>query len=93
MKKISDQQRVKQAFVNSYNIIVSGKDLEEYLDELEVSLINLDIIFAHDPTTKLTKFELLFLLTYFEDEEDYERCAVLDKMLRDGIKNVPKTNK
>ena len=65
----------------------------EYLDELEVSLINLDIIFAHDPTTKLTKFELLFLLTYFEDEEDYERCAVLDKMLRDGIKNVPKTNK
>ena len=93
MRKLSNKQRVNQAFINSYNIIVSGKSLEDFLEDLEIKLINLDIIFAHDPTTPLTKFELIFLLTYFEDEEDYERCAVLDKILRDEIKKVSKRNK
>lgn len=93
MRKLSNKQRVNQAFVNSYNIIVSGKSLEDFLEDLEIKLINLDIIFAHDPTTPLTKFELIFLLTHFEDEEDYERCAVLDKILRDEIKKVSKRNK
>ena len=60
---------------------------------MEVKFINLDVVFAHDPTTPLTKFELLFILTYFEEVEDYERCANLDKILRNGIKKVSKRNK
>ena len=93
MKKIDDNKRVNQAFVNSYNIIMSGKTLENYLEDLEIKFINLDVIFAHDPTTPLSKFELLFLLHHFEMEEDYERCANLDKILRNGIKNISKRNK
>ena len=54
---------------------MSGKTIEDFLEDLGIKLINLDVIFAHDPTTPLTKFELIFLLTYFEDEEDYERCC------------------
>jgi|TARA_R100000149_G_C5879613_1_gene144179 hypothetical protein len=93
MKKIYDSKRIYQSFINSYDIIMSGKTLEDFLDDMEINFINLDVVFAHDPTTPLTKFELLFLLTYFEEVEDYERCANLDKMLRNAIKNVPKRNK
>lgn len=93
MKKIDDSKRINQSFINSYDIIMSGKTIEDFLDDMEVKFINLDVVFAHDPTTPLTKFELLFILTYFEEVEDYERCANLDKILRNGIKKVSKRNK
>jgi len=93
MKKIDDSKRINQSFINSYDIIMSGKTIEDFLEDMEVKFINLDVVFAHDPTTPLTKFELLFILTYFEEVEDYERCANLDKILRNGIKKVSKRNK
>ena len=88
MAKLTDTKRVNQAFVNSYNIIISGQTIEEYIENMEVNLINLDVIFAHDPTTPLTKYELLFLLTYFEDMEDYEKCIKLNKILENEIEGL-----
>jgi len=88
MAKLTDTKRVNQAFVNSYNIIISGETIEEYIENMEVNLINLDVIFAHDPTTPLTKYELLFLLTYFEDMEDYEKCIKLNKILENEIEGL-----
>ena len=88
MPKLTDTKRVNQAFVNSYNIIISGETIDEYIQNMEVNLINLDVIFAHDPTTPLTKYELLFLLTYFEDMEDYEKCIKLNKILENEIEGL-----
>ncbi len=88
MTKLIDTKRVNQAFVNSYKIITSGETIEEYIENMEVNLITLDVIFAHDPTTPLTKFELLFLLTYFEDMEDYEKCFNLNKILENEIEGL-----
>ena len=88
MPKLTDTKRVNQAFVNSYNIIISGETIEEYIENMEVNLINLDVIFAHDPTTPITKHELLFLLTYFEDMEDYEKCINLNKILENEIEGL-----
>lgn len=93
MKKINDHKRINQAFLNSYNLIVSGKTLEDYLGDLEFNLVNLDIVFAHSPENPITKFEINFLLEHFEEQQDYEKCVVLNKILKDGVKNLPKRNK
>jgi hypothetical protein len=88
MAKLTDTKRINQAFVNSYNIIMSGETIDEYIENMEINLINLDVIFAHDPTTPLTKYELLFLLTYFEDMEDYNKCHNLYKILKNEIEGL-----
>ena len=88
MTKLTDTKRVNQAFINSYNLIISGASIESYIENIEMNLINLDVIFAHDPTTPLTKLELLFLITYFEDMEDYEKCINLNKILENEIEGL-----
>ena len=88
MTKLTDTKRVNQAFINSYNLIISGDSIESYIENIEMNLINLDVIFAHDPTTPLTKLELLFLITYFEDMEDYEKCINLNKILENEIEGL-----
>lgn len=88
MTKLTDTKRVNQAFINSYNLIISGDSIKSYIENIEMNLINLDVIFAHDPTTPLTKLELLFLITYFEDMEDYEKCINLNKILENEIEGL-----
>ncbi len=63
MTKLTDTKRVNQAFINSYNLIISGDSIKSYIENIEMNLINLDVIFAHDPNTQLTNLELVFLIT------------------------------
>ena len=88
MTKLTDTKRVNQAFINSYNLIISGDSIESYIENIEMNLINLDVIFAHDPTTPLTKLELLLLITYCDDMEDYEKCIKLNKILENEIEGL-----
>lgn len=84
MKKLTDERRIEEAFVNSYNIIMSGQTVDEYIDDMDLELVNLDVIFAHDPVSDLTKLELLFIITYFEDKEEYEKCSNLNKFIKNA---------
>jgi len=67
---LSDDEELHMAYLNSYDVIVMGADIK--------SIIDSDIyMFVHDPSYPYEKEDVLLLLKYFEDIEDYERCIII----------------
>jgi len=81
MKRLTDPDRIHQAFVNSYKIIVEGMTIEDILDEIEFDVVNLDILFAHDPEYPNNKYVIEMMFDHFMDLEDYEKCSKIQKLL------------
>tara|TARA_R100000278_G_C5471180_1_gene164564 strand:+ start:483 stop:728 length:246 start_codon:yes stop_codon:yes gene_type:complete len=81
MKSLSDPDRIHQAFLNSYKIIVEKKTIEDIIDEIDFGVVNLDILFAHDPEKPNDKLMIKMMLEHFTDLEDYERCSKIQKLL------------
>tara|TARA_R110000803_G_scaffold186774_1_gene249171 strand:+ start:245 stop:487 length:243 start_codon:yes stop_codon:yes gene_type:complete len=76
-----DPQRLHVAFSNTYKMVVGGLSIEEVLDELEIGLVNVDILFAHDPLYPDDQEMIELMLEYFTDIEDYEKCLEIKKIL------------
>ncbi len=76
-----DSQRLHIAFTNTYKMLVDGMGIEEVLEEMELGVVNVDILFAHDPLYPDDKEMIELMLEYFTDIEDYEKCVKIQKLL------------
>jgi hypothetical protein len=76
-----DPQRLHIAFTNTYKMVVDGMGIEEVLEEMELGVVNVDILFAHDPLYPDDKEMIELMLEYFTDIEDYEKCVKIQKLL------------
>jgi hypothetical protein len=76
-----DPERLHIAFNNTYKMVVEGWGIEEVLDHLDLGVVNVDILFAHDPIYPDDKEMIELMLEYFTDIEDYEKCAKIQKLL------------
>lgn len=76
-----DPQRLHIAFTNTYKMLVEGMGIEEVLEEMDLGVVNVDILFAHDPLYPDDKEMIELMLEYFTDIEDYEKCVEIKKIL------------
>ena len=76
-----DPQRLHIAFTNTYKMLVDGMEIEEVLEEMDLGVVNVDILFAHDPLYPDDKEMIELMLEYFTDIEDYEKCVEIKKIL------------
>jgi hypothetical protein len=76
-----DPQRLHIAFTNTYKMVVDGMGIEEVLEEMDLGVVNVDILFAHDPLYPDDKEMIELMLEYFTDIEDYEKCVKIQKLL------------
>ena len=69
---LSDDEELHMAHLNSYDVIVMGADIQ--------TIINTDIyMFMHDPSYPHEEEDVLLLLKYFEEIEEYEKCIIIKK--------------
>ncbi len=76
-----DPQRLHIAFTNTYKMVVDGMGIEEVLEEMDLGVVNVDVLFAHDPLYPDDKEMIELMLEYFTDIEDYEKCVKIQKLL------------
>ena len=73
-----EQVMIEMAFENSYKIITEQTTFEKLLDargNVEKAIL------IYDPVLGWGKDEIKDLIYYFEDTEEYEKCAKLKKIL------------
>ena len=71
-----DKLQLLQSMVNSYNVIIRGYD--------PILMIRRGKgYFAHNPKEELDKEEVLGILEFFEEEEDYMKCVELDNFIKE----------
>lgn len=75
--EIPDDEKLRIAMINSYDVLVRGADVEGILAKSKG--VN---FFAHDFTSELLKSEVQGMIDYFVSFEEYERCAKLDVILK-----------
>ena len=63
---------IDRAMVNSYDFIIGGKTLDDLLDDNPDSLV---LMFDPDQYDRVEVIDDMIM--YFEDVEEYEKCAVL----------------
>lgn len=66
---------LKEAYNNSYQMLVLGVTLGEITDRGNIFFL------AHDALAENHDEDLKGMLEYFEDEEDYEKCIEVKKLL------------
>lgn len=71
---------LEMAFNNSYDIITNKITFEE-LVEIGHKSTNGFTTIAHDVDTGPSNDDINKMITYFENKEEYEKCAVLYKMI------------
>jgi len=69
-----------QAFNNSYSIITREITFDELLIRNNGSIDGVTTV-AHDVEDGPSKEDLENIILYFQEKEEYEKCAVLHKML------------
>ena len=74
-----EEELIALAFNNSYSIITK----EVTFDELLIRNEGVDMVttVAHDVENGPTNHDLENIIIYFQEREEYEKCAVLHKML------------
>ena len=77
MDELEMLKNMDQAMINSFNIIVGNTTLEELMLTSGIE----ELVFAHDIESTPTSNELINIRDYFIEKEDYERCAILSKMI------------
>jgi len=87
MDRLSIYQAVYGAMLNSYKVIVDKVDPYVLMEEDPH-----DVVFAHHIEEPLSIQEVEHMIVWWEDEEEYERCAKL-KHIENEIKRLSKRNK
>ena len=65
---------IEHGIINSYNIIVGEKTMEEIVDKAKLP------IFFISPDEDYDNDDLDTMIDYFITTEEYEKCAVLTKL-------------
>jgi len=74
-----EEEFVHSAFTNSYHLLVEGKKIEDVVKIEDPE----SLVFMHDVTSKPTKNEVENLMTYFAEQDDFEKCIKLrDKFIK-----------
>lgn len=68
-------ERLHEAFTNSFDVIVKKKDPYPFIEEEG------DVVFAHDIAKPLRIDQLHYMLGYWENVEEYEKCAELKNLI------------
>ena len=87
MKEQKLYDAVYSAMLNSYRVIIEKEDPYDLMEDA-----GREIIFAHLIDEPITIPEIENMITWWEDEEEYEMCAEL-KHLENEIKRLSKRNK
>ncbi len=87
MDRLSIYQAVYGAMLNSYKVIVDKVDPYVLMEQDPQ-----DVVFAHHIEEPLSVQEVEHMIVWWEDEEEYERCAKL-KHIENEIKRLSKRNK
>ena len=81
VEKIEEEERMlDMAFNNSYRIITSKITFSDLI-ELSASENSNYTAVAHNIDDGPTDSDLENIIIYFQEKEEYEKCAVLHKML------------
>lgn len=75
-----ERKMVNLAFENSYLVLATGTRLEDFMHDNYREGRN--AVLAHDPNGNLTVKEVQDIIDYFEDKQEYEKCAVLLQVLK-----------
>lgn len=87
MDKPTIYAAVYNAMLNSYKVIVDKEDPYELMHTHPS-----EIVFAHHIEDPLTVKEIEHMIVWWEDEEEYEKCAKL-KHVENEIKRLSKRHK
>ena len=74
-----EQIMVQKAFENSYKVITKKITFDKLLEAK--SLFGQRAILIYDPAEGWDDMVLEDMIDYFEEEEEYEKCAELKKIL------------
>jgi len=74
-----EQVMIQKAFENSYKVITKKLTFEQLM-ELK-GVFGQKAILIYDPSEGYDEYVLEDLIHYYEDEEEYEKCAELKKIL------------
>jgi len=77
-KEEAERILLDTAFRNSYQIITGKSSFENIIEETGSFLI------AHNPESDLDKDDLINMMSYFTETEEYEKCG----KIRDKIKEI-----
>lgn len=75
-ENLTDEERIRIAMLNSYDVIIRGLDPESIIVKS-----NGVGYFAHNFPEPLVADEVATIIDYFEMTEEYEKCAKLHKVL------------
>ena len=75
-----EDELLDQAFNNSYSIITKEITFDELIIRNDGSIDGVTTV-AHDIEDGPTRKDLENIILYFQEREEYEKCAVLHKML------------
>jgi len=80
-EEVEIKERMHEAMHNSYKVIIE--------DTCPYSLIENegDVVFAHNIENPITLNHLVYMISYWEDLEEYEKCHELKKF-HDEIKRI-----
>ena len=78
-----EQIVIQRAFENSYKVITKKMTFEQLMSLKGV--FGQKGILIYDPSEGYDEIVLEDMIHYFEDEEEYEKCAELKKILDDYV--------
>jgi len=67
---------IHTAMLNSYRVIIQQQEPEDIIST-ELGM------FAHDPSEPVRKKVIEGILEYFEEEEEYEKCAKIKNFIKE----------
>ena len=79
-----ERKLMELAFENSYQVLTNQISFEELMSYNHKK--GKSAILAHDPHEGVTSIEYSAILGYFEEREEYEKCAEL-QTCQAGVKN------
>jgi len=82
MEDLYDYEILEIAMENTYNLIIGDATLQDLLDEGQDFMP-----FICDPYSP-SKQDVENVLSYYEGEEEYEKCSIIIKHLKSFNKNL-----
>ena len=78
-----EQMMLQKAFENSYKVITKKVTFEELMNLK--GIFGQKAILIYDPSEGYDEYILGDVIQYFEEEEEYEKCAELKKILDEYV--------
>jgi len=82
-----EQMIVDAAFRNSFKIITGRKTLSDLLEDKKEDPTKMQAICAHEPGEEMKIETLENMMFYFQDEEEYEKCAEIRDIINVRIQS------